>query len=125
MHGPEPAAVPPALAPTQDDTEMSPFAFHCTMIVALPLFIGSAAAALPTQTPARASAPFAPIAGMELLPALQRAKDVGPAPADQRLGIAVSLPFARPEAVQAFVDAVSNPHSAHYPQFLTPHEVRA
>jgi subtilase family serine protease len=104
---------------------MSPFAFRCSLITALPILFASVAAALPAQTPARVSAPFAPIAGMELLPALQRAKDVGPAPADQMLGIAVSLPYARPAAIQAFVDEVSNPHSARYRQFLTPGEVGA
>jgi subtilase family serine protease len=66
---------------------------------------------------------FAPVSGMELLPVLQRAQDVGPAPADKHLSLAVSLPFARPAEAQAFVDAVSDPSSPQYRQFLSPEQV--
>ncbi len=102
---------------------MRPFASCWTLVAALPILCAGVSAAPTTQSPAAAS--FAPIAGMQLLPALQRARDVGPAPADQRLSIAVSLPYAQPEAMQAFVDAVSNPRSAQYRQFITPAEVGA
>jgi subtilase family serine protease len=61
--------------------------------------------------------------GLERLPVLERAKDVGPANANQALTVAVSMPYARPAEVQAFVDAVSNPRSPQYRQFITPEEV--
>src|SRR2546428_8195134 len=60
---------------------------------------------------------------MELLPALQRATDVGGASPDQVLHIAVSLPFAHPSAVQSFVGSVSDPRSQEYGHFLVPEEI--
>ena len=65
-----------------------------------------------------------PIA-MEPLPVLQRAQDVGPADPGETLVIAVSLPIAQPEAMQAFVDRVSNPSSPDYRQFISPEDVGA
>jgi subtilase family serine protease len=59
------------------------------------------------------------------LPAISRATDVGPASGDRALRIAVSMPFARPDEAQAFVDDVSNPHSPNYRHFITPDEVGA
>ena len=104
---------------------MSLFSLRNSMFLSLPLLFAGAAAASPMQGPARASSPFVPIAGMELVSAIQRATDTGAAPADQLLGVTVSLPFAQPEAAQAFVDAVSNPNSPSYRQFITPAEVGA
>jgi len=94
-----------------------------SLLAILPLLAASHPAENPTQQSARESVRFVPIAGMELLPALQRAQDVGPAPADQVLTLAVSFPYAQPEAMQAFVDSVSNPLSAQYRKFITPDEV--
>jgi len=93
---------------------MSPSATCRNLVAALPILLASTSAALALQSPADRGASFAPVAGMELLPALARAKDVGPAPAEHLLRIAVSLPSGRPEALQVFVDVVSNPHSARY-----------
>jgi kumamolisin len=103
---------------------MRPFATCRTLVAVLPILLASSTAVHALQS-ADAGAAFAPIAGMELVPALARAQDIGPAPAEQLLRIAVSLPYGRPEAAQAFVDAVSNPHSARYRQFLSPEEVGA
>jgi len=99
----------------------------CTwsLFASLPLLLASHAAENPTQQPVRESARFVPIAGMELLPAIQRAQDIGPAPAEHVLTLAVSLPYAQPDAMQAFVDALSDPHSAQYRKFITPAEVGA
>ena len=69
--------------------------------------------------------PLVPIRDMEPLPVLQRAKDVGPANPGETLVIAVSLPIAQPEAMQAFVDDVSNPKSPNYRQFISPEDVGA
>jgi hypothetical protein len=106
---------------------MPPVAIRRSSFFFLTLVCTGAAFALPLQAPAAAGAAagFVPVAGMELLPALARAQDVGPAPAGDLLSVAVSLPFAQPEAAQAFVDDVSNPHSPRYRQFLSPAEVGA
>src|SRR5213594_1398219 len=81
-------------------------------------------ATLPQQpNPSRAEA-SSPI-GMQIVPALQRATDVGPASPPRVLDLCVSMPFARPEAMQAFVDSVSNPSSPEYRNFITPEEVGA
>ena len=86
------------------------------------LLAGAAAAANPPQVGVGA---LTPVKDMELLPVLQRAKDVGPADATQMLDVAVSLPFAQPAAAQAFADAVSNPNSPDYRQFISPEDVGA
>ena len=65
---------------------------------------------------------FAPI-GMDPVYGLARATDVGAANPEQMLSLCVSMPYARPEAMQEFVDAVSNPNSPMYRQFITPEEV--
>ena len=104
---------------------MSSFTTRFSLIAALSLCGTSAAFTFPEQSAARPAAAFTPIAGMEVLPALARAQDVGAAPANQELQIAVSLPFARPAEAQAFVDSVSNPQSPNYRQFISPAEVGA
>ena len=71
---------------------------------------------------AQQAQPSAPI-GMQLLPALQRADDIGPANRERVLDLAVSMPFAKPEAMQRFIDSVSNPSSPDYRHFITPDEV--
>jgi subtilase family serine protease len=92
-------------------------------VFALVLLLGSAAAA---QVPAPAQAgPLVAVKDMELLAVLQRATDVGPADPGQSLVVAVSLPFAQPEAAQAFVDDVSKPGSPDYRHFLSPDDVGA
>src|SRR5215831_12131514 len=64
----------------------------------------------------------API-GMDPVYGLARATDVGPANPEQMLSLCVSMPYAQPEAMQAFVDSVSNPNSPSYRHFITPEEV--
>jgi hypothetical protein len=64
-----------------------------------------------------------PVPTMELLPVLQRAKDLGLAPRDEILHLAISFPIGKPAELQAFVDAVSDPRSPSYGQFITPEEV--
>jgi len=61
--------------------------------------------------------------GMDFVPAFERATDVGAADPETRLSLCVSMPFAQPEALQAFADAVSNPNSPTYRNFITPEEV--
>jgi hypothetical protein len=75
--------------------------------------------------PAPALAPQAqtvPI-GMQVLPALARARDVGPEDPDRVLDLSVSLSPARPRELEAFVDAVSDPRSPEYRRFLAPEQV--
>jgi hypothetical protein len=60
---------------------------------------------------------------IDLVPALSRAQDLGPANPGQVLNVAVSLPYAHPAELQAFLDAVSQPSSPEYGHFLTPDEV--
>jgi subtilase family serine protease len=73
------------------------------------------------------SAPAAQIVATELtpLPVLTRATDVGPASGDTVLTIAVSMPYARPQEMQAFVDDVSNPRSPNWRHFISPEEIGA
>ncbi len=80
--------------------------------------------ALAAENPAPApGAAVVAIDGMEPLPVLSRATDVGPADPSQSLVVAVSLPFAKPAEMQQFVDDVSNPQSPHYRQFIGPDEI--
>ena len=60
---------------------------------------------------------------MERVDALERATDVGPAPADRTLYLSVSMPYAKPAEMQRFVDSVSDPMSPDYRRFITPEEV--
>ncbi len=83
----------------------------------------SAAPSQPTAPSQGLRDQIVPVAGMELLPALQRATDVGPADGEQSLCVAVSLPFAKPDDVQKFADDVSDPKSPMYRRFITPEEV--
>ncbi|MBI3721295.1 MAG: hypothetical protein HY248_01975, partial [Fimbriimonas ginsengisoli] len=87
--------------------------------------LGAAPGMAPSEGPSasqKSGIQVAPI-GMEPVYGLARATDVGPANPDQPLSLCVSMPFARPEALQQFVDAVSNPNSAIYRHFITPEEV--
>ena len=103
---------------------MRSFLTRPALLACLPgLFAGAAQAnASGPVSQQQAALPWSAI-GMELLPALQRATDVGPAPADQVLNLTVSMPYAKPAEVQDFVDAVSDPRSPQYRRFLTPEEV--
>jgi hypothetical protein len=65
---------------------------------------------------------LAPVA-MQLLPALKRATDAGPADPAAILHLAISLPYAHPDEMRAFVDAVSDPRSRSYRHFITPEEI--
>jgi Pro-kumamolisin, activation domain len=65
---------------------------------------------------------FAPI-GMDPVYGLARATDVGAANPEEMLNLCVSMPYARPDAMQEFVDAVSNPNSPSYRHFITPEQV--
>jgi subtilase family serine protease len=102
------------------------FTFHRSsrsLLVALSL--GAAAAQVAPVPAAPAPAALATLQDFEPLPVLQRAADLGAAPADQPLVVAVSLAFADPAGMQAFADSVSDPHSPSYRQFLSPDEVGA
>src|SRR5438067_503096 len=95
-----------------------------SLLIALPaaLLLGASS---PTERAPSFGTPaeVAPVPGMDVLPVLQRAQDIGAADGSQLLTLAVSMPFAHPEEMQAFVDGVSNPHSPTYRQFITPEEV--
>jgi hypothetical protein len=60
---------------------------------------------------------------MEVPDVVSRSTDLGPCDPGRVLHIAVSLPYADPDGIQAFVDSVSDPASPSYRQFLTPEEV--
>ena len=60
---------------------------------------------------------------MERVSALDRATDVGPAQADRTLYLHVAMPYAQPEAMERFVESVSDPRSPSYGKFITPEEV--
>ncbi|HWD40062.1 MAG TPA: protease pro-enzyme activation domain-containing protein [Fimbriimonas sp.] len=62
---------------------------------------------------------------MALVPAISHSTRLGPIPASQILHINVCLSEAKPGALQAFVDDVSNPLSAHYREFLSPADIGA
>ena len=62
---------------------------------------------------------------IEVPSAVNRSLKLGNTDPNRTLHIAVSLPFADPAGMQAFVDSVSNPRSENYRQFLTPDEVGA
>jgi subtilase family serine protease len=90
---------------------------------AIAMLLGAAAAQGNPAPAGAGSGALATIEGMELLPVLQRATDIGPADPDEVRVVSVSLPFARPLEAQAFVDDVSNPASPNYRQFLSPEQV--
>jgi subtilase family serine protease len=54
-----------------------------------------------------------------------RSKDLGPSDPARVLHLAVSMPYADPAGMAAFVDGVSDPASKTYRQFITPEEVGA
>jgi subtilase family serine protease len=89
--------------------------------LAAALIVGAATASEGTSS-AGTSARVTPH-GFEMLPALQRATDVGPTDPNQALSICVNFPFARPQEMQAFVDSVSDPKSPKYRQFASPEEI--
>jgi subtilase family serine protease len=60
---------------------------------------------------------------VSVLPALSHSTLVGPAPATQMLYLNICLKESHPGALQAYVDDVSNPASAHYGQFLDPSDL--
>jgi subtilase family serine protease len=97
-------------------------------------FIGSSLCALAPVAAPSAGVPAAgvPSTAIQLvatqvapLPVLSRAIDVGPASAERALTVAISMPFARPQEMEAFVDDVSNPRSPRWRQFIAPDEVGA
>src|SRR5438477_7604894 len=96
-----------------------------SLLIALPaaLLLGASSPAGRAPSSPLSVAEVAPVPGMDVLPVLQRAQDIGAADGSQLLTLAVSMPFAHPEEMQAFVDGVSNPHSPTYRQFITPEEV--
>lgn len=77
------------------------------------------AAATPTSTQ------FVSVSGLSTLPVLSRATLVSHKSPTDVLSITVSLPPLNSAALQAAADAVSNPKSPTYRQFLTPAEVGA
>jgi subtilase family serine protease len=97
-------------------------ALRSAFIRVVPFAIGLGMSAWAGSTPQSKATQLSPI-GMHLLPALQRANESGAANPDGVLGITVSLPFARPAAIQAYADSVSDPKSPMYRRFLTPTQV--
>jgi len=83
---------------------------YCRLAVALASIGAASLAAAAPQTST----------SVAVLPALGHSTLVGPAPAGQILHLNICLKEANPGALQAFVDDVSNPQSAHYRQFLNP-----
>jgi subtilase family serine protease len=71
---------------------------------------------------ARASSPTSQL-DVEIPAVVGRSFNLGHANPSQRLHIAVSMPYAKPDEVQAFADSVSDPNSPNYRQFITPEEV--
>lgn len=55
-----------------------------------------------------------------VIPAVSRSKDLGPAPGSQVFGIVVGLQPRYPDELRAFCDAVSDPRSPNYRQFISP-----
>jgi hypothetical protein len=95
--------------------------------LSLVLFAGASIALGMASTSQSASTPgtpgdLAPVA-MELLPALERASEVGPVDPNRVLHVSVSLAWGDEDGIQIFDDAVSNPSSREYRHFLTPEEV--
>src|ERR1700733_13294542 len=60
---------------------------------------------------------------METPKAMQTTMPAGPKPASDVLHISVTMPYADPDGIKAFVDSVSDPKSPNYRKFLTPEEV--
>jgi subtilase family serine protease len=50
---------------------------------------------------------------------------IGALPGSQQIDISVYLPWRNASSLDSFVAQVSNPHSAHYRQYLTPDQFRA
>lgn len=74
---------------------------------------------------ASVSTQFIDVSGMSTLPVLSRSTLVSHKAPTDVIRITVSLPPLNAAALQAAADAVSNPKSATYRQFLTPAEVGA
>ncbi len=72
------------------------------------------------QTPVKLKAP--PMTAPEVV---GRSMDLGETDPNQILHLAVSLPYAKPDDMAAFVDNVSNPASPNYMKFVTPEDVGA
>src|SRR5262249_44707783 len=92
---------------------------HFTALAALTLTSGLGAAAF-GQQPVRVVA--LPTRVPEVV---ARSNDLGHSNPDRVLHMAVSLPYADPTGIAAFVDSVSDPTSPNYRQFLTPEQVGA
>jgi subtilase family serine protease len=60
-----------------------------------------------------------------VLDVVARSKDLGQSNPEGVLHMAVSLPYADPAGMQAFVDSVSDPANPNYRQFLTPEQIGA
>ncbi len=56
---------------------------------------------------------------------ISRSNKIGHTNANKLLHVSVSLPYGDPKGMQNFVDAVSNPASPYYHQFITPEQVGA
>ena len=84
---------------------------NCSAVSLLVLAFGSLAGRSEASSSSVTAAQDMRALPIELLPVLSRAQDTGPANPAQVLNIAVSLPYAHPAEMQAFVDAVSDPSS--------------
>ena len=86
-------------------------------LAAVVLTLGIAAGALGQQHVQRAALP------MRVLDVVSRSTDLGPSDPARVLNVTVSMPFADPVGMQAFIDSVSDPASPNYRHFLTPDEI--
>jgi subtilase family serine protease len=94
---------------------------YAALLLISSVFLGAGQVASTGNAPGTQAVPI----GMEPVIGLQRATDVGPANPEEVLSLTVSMPFARPGELQAFVDSVSDPRSRAYRNFITPEEVGA
>ncbi|MBN9501620.1 MAG: hypothetical protein BGO01_00340 [Armatimonadetes bacterium 55-13] len=96
------------------------YAFAMPVALSALLVTGAVAQAGPTSKAAIQS----PVAlNVEVPPVVKRSKRVGPADPNKVLHLAVSLPYADPEGMQAYVNSLNDPKSPLYHKYLTPDQV--
>ncbi len=90
------------------------------------LLIGAAASMFGLAAGAFAEQPVQRVAlPMQVPDVVARSQDLGRSDPKQILHVTVSLPYADPVGMAAFVDSVSDPASPNYQHFLTPEQVGA
>lgn len=89
------------------------------LIAAVSSMLGLASGAFGQQSVQRVTLPT------QVPDVVARSQDLGASDPNRVLHVAVSLPYADPAGMAAFVDSVSDPASPNYLHFLTPEEVGA